>query len=98
MVVVEDAGVPTSLTWRGRGLPVRSARRWHERPPIPWWRSLRRLDRASAAALVDRERWCVEARLDDGTGDGGGAVLVVEAVRGEDGWLVLGVVEPHVLE
>ncbi|GAB3216333.1 hypothetical protein GCM10027586_08410 [Kineococcus gypseus] len=41
--IVEDAGVPVAVLLHGRHLVVHHAHRWHERPAIPWWRSLRRL-------------------------------------------------------
>ena len=61
VIVVVDAGRPTAVRWRGLVLPVTHAVRWHERPVIPWWRSQRRLDLDQALALVDQERWRLQA-------------------------------------
>lgn len=63
VVVVVDAGRPTAVRWRGLLLPIIHAVRWHERPVIPWWRSQRRLDLDQALALVDQERWRLQAEV-----------------------------------
>jgi hypothetical protein len=63
VLVVVDAGRPTAVRWRDLLLPVTHAVRWHERPVIPWWRSQRRLDLDQALALVDQERWRLQAEV-----------------------------------